>query len=255
MRVGFDNNKYLETQSLHIRERIAQFGGKLYLEFGGKLFDDHHAARVLPGFAPDSKMKMLTQLKDQVEIVIAINAADIEKNKVRGDLGITYDVDVLRLIDAFRGMGLLVGSVVITRYAAQSAADVFQHRLEDLGIKVYRHYSIEGYPHNIPLIVSDEGYGKNQFIRPRPRQRQDGGVPEPTLPRTPPGGQGGLRQVRDLPHLEPPPQPPGEPGLRGGHRRPQRREYDRPLPPGRLRGDHGELQPGCGGLPRPLRPL
>ena len=164
MRVGFDNNKYLETQSLHIRERIAQFGGKLYLEFGGKLFDDHHAARVLPGFAPDSKMKMLTQLKDQVEIVIAINAADIEKNKVRGDLGITYDVDVLRLIDAFRGMGLLVGSVVITRYAAQSAADVFQHRLEDLGIKVYRHYSIEGYPHNIPLIVSDEGYGKNQFI-------------------------------------------------------------------------------------------
>ncbi|MGI5972433.1 MAG: DUF1846 domain-containing protein [Oscillospiraceae bacterium] len=164
MRVGFDNEKYLETQSLHIRERISQFGGKLYLEFGGKLFDDHHAARVLPGFAPDSKIRMLTQLKDSAEIVIAINASDIEKNKVRGDLGITYDVDVLRLIDAFRGMGLLVGSVVITRYAGQSAADVFQRRLEDLGIKVYRHYPIQGYPHNIPLIVSDEGYGKNQFI-------------------------------------------------------------------------------------------
>lgn len=164
MRVGFDNKKYLETQSLHIRERISQFGGKLYLEFGGKLFDDHHAARVLPGFAPDSKIRMLTQLKDSAEIVIAINASDIEKNKVRGDLGITYDVDVLRLIDAFRGMGLLVDSVVITRYAGQSAADVFQRRLEDLGIKVYRHYPIQGYPHNIPLIVSDEGYGKNDYI-------------------------------------------------------------------------------------------
>ncbi|MEA4954630.1 MAG: DUF1846 domain-containing protein [Pseudoflavonifractor sp.] len=164
MRLGFDNEKYLETQSLHIRERIAQFGGKLYLEFGGKLFDDHHAARVLPGFAPDSKIRMLTQLKDSAEIVIAINASDIEKNKVRGDLGITYDVDVLRLIDAFRGMGLLVGSVVITRYAGQSTADAFQRRLEDLGVKVYRHYPIQGYPHNIPLIVSDEGYGKNQFI-------------------------------------------------------------------------------------------
>lgn len=164
MRLGFDNEKYLETQSLHIRERIAQFGGKLYLEFGGKLFDDYHAARVLPGFAPDSKIRMLTQLKDSAEIVIAINASDIEKNKVRGDLGITYDVDVLRLIDAFRSMGLLVGSVVITRYAGQSAADAFQRRLEDLGVKVYRHYPIQGYPHNIPLIVSDEGYGKNQFI-------------------------------------------------------------------------------------------
>ncbi len=164
MKLGFDNNKYLETQSLHIRERIAKFGGKLYLEFGGKLFDDHHAARVLPGFEPDSKMRMLVQLKEQAEMVIAINAADIEKNKVRGDLGITYDVDVLRLIDAFRSMGLLVGSVVITRYAGQTAADAFQNRLEELGVKVYRHYSIPGYPHNIPLIVSQEGYGKNQFI-------------------------------------------------------------------------------------------
>ena len=161
---GFDNQQYLLLQSQHIQERIAQFSGKLYLEFGGKLFDDYHAARTLPGFAPDSKIKMLTQLKDQAEIIIAINAADIEKNKVRGDLGITYDVDVLRLIDAFRGMGLLVGSVVITRYAGQSAAGAFQRRLEELGIKVYLHYPIEGYPHNIPLIVSDDGYGKNQFI-------------------------------------------------------------------------------------------
>ena len=167
MKTGFDNAQYVETQSRHIRERIAQFGGKLYLEFGGKLFDDHHAARVLPGFAPDSKIRMLTQLKDQAEIVIAINAADIEKNKVRGDLGITYDVDVLRLIDAFRSMGLLVGSVVITRWAGQSAAAAFQRRLEELGIRVYRHYPIEGYPHNIPLIVSDEGFGKSEFIETR----------------------------------------------------------------------------------------
>ena len=161
---GFDNNKYLETQSAHIKERIAQFGGKLYLEFGGKLFDDYHAARVLPGFEPDSKIRMLTQLKDQAEIVIAINAADIEQNKVRGDLGITYDVDVLRLIDAFREMGLYVGSVVITRFTGQSASAAFQRRLEELGVRVYRHYPIEGYPHNIPFIVSEEGYGRNQFV-------------------------------------------------------------------------------------------
>ena len=155
MKIGFDNQKYLEIQSQRIKERISQFGGKLYLEFGGKLFDDHHAERVLPGFEPDSKIRMLTQLADQVEVIFAINAADIEKNKVRGDLGITYDVDVLRLIDAFRSMALYVGSVVITRYAGQSAANNFQKRLEDLGVKVYRHYPIEGYPHNIPLIVSD----------------------------------------------------------------------------------------------------
>jgi len=163
-KLGFDNAKYVETQSQKIRERIARFGGKLYLEFGGKLFDDFHAARVLPGFEPDSKIRMLAELKDQAEIVIAINAADIEKNKVRGDLGITYDVDVLRLIDAFRAMGLMVGSVVITRYAGQSAAAAFQRRLEELGVKVYLHYPIEGYPHNIPLIVSDDGYGKNDCI-------------------------------------------------------------------------------------------
>ena len=163
-RIGFDNEAYLKTQSEHIRERIARFGGKLYLEFGGKLFDDYHASRVLPGFQPDSKVNMLLQLKDQAEIVIVINAADIEKNKVRGDLGITYDLDVLRLIDAFRGIGLYVGSVVLTRFAGQPAAEAFQQRLESLGVRVYRHYSIEGYPSNISLIVSDDGYGKNDYI-------------------------------------------------------------------------------------------
>ena len=163
-KTGFDNEQYLTTQSRHIQDRIAQFGGKLYLEFGGKLFDDYHASRVLPGFEPDSKLRMLEQLRDKAEIIIAINAGDIEKNKVRGDLGITYDSDVLRLIDQFRGRGLYVGSVVVTRYTGQPAADAFQARLEALGLKVYRHYPIEGYPHNIAKIVSDEGYGRNQFI-------------------------------------------------------------------------------------------
>jgi len=162
--IGFDNQKYLENQSAHIRERIAQFGGKLYLEFGGKLFDDHHAARVLPGFEPDSKMKMLLQLADQAEVVIAINAADIEKNKVRGDLGITYDDDILRLIDVFRGMDLYVGSVVLTRYQGQAAADAFFRRLAALGIRCCRHYPIAGYPSDVPHIVSDEGLGKNDYI-------------------------------------------------------------------------------------------
>ncbi len=164
MNVGFDNGKYLAMQSEHIRERIAQFGGKLYLEFGGKLFDDYHAARVLPGFAPDSKVKMLLQLKDQAEIVIVINATDIEKNKVRGDLGITYDQDVLRLIDAFRAIGLYVGSVVLAQYGGQSSADAFQSRLAALGVTVYRHYPIAGYPSDVEHIVSDEGYGKNEYI-------------------------------------------------------------------------------------------
>ena len=164
MKIGFDNEKYLRMQSEHIRERINQFGNKLYLEFGGKLFDDYHASRVLPGFAPDSKLQMLLQLKDQAEIVIVISASDIEKNKVRGDLGITYDTDVLRLIDAFRSRELYVGSVVITQYSGQSAADAFRARLEKLGFPVYIHYSIAGYPANIPLIVSDEGYGKNDYI-------------------------------------------------------------------------------------------
>ena len=163
-RVGFDNQRYLDMQSECILKRIDQFGGKLYLEFGGKLFDDYHAARVLPGFKPDSKVNMLTQLRDQAEIVIAINAADIEKNKVRYDLGITYDVDVLRLIQAFTDKGLYVGSVVITQYSGQPAADLFKSKLEHMGIRVYRHYVIDGYPNNISLIVSPEGYGKNDYI-------------------------------------------------------------------------------------------
>ena len=164
MKIGFDNEKYLKMQSEHIRDRINHFDNKLYLEFGGKLFDDYHAARVLPGFEPDSKLKLLMQLSDQAEIVIVISAGDIEKNKVRGDLGITYDTDVLRLMDSFKEKGLFVGSVVITQYAGQNSANLFKTRLEKLGIKVYTHYSIEGYPSNIPLIVSDEGYGKNDYI-------------------------------------------------------------------------------------------
>ena len=162
--IGFDNDKYLKTQSEHIRERISQFGGKLYLEFGGKLFDDYHASRVLPGFHPDSKITMLKELRGQCEIVIAINAADIEKNKVRGDLGITYDMDLLRLVDAFTGEGLTVGSVVLTRFAEQPAAIAYEKKLKALGLKVYRHYPIKGYPADIPLIVSDEGYGRNDYI-------------------------------------------------------------------------------------------
>lgn len=163
-KLGFDNDKYLKLQSKYIRERISQFGGKLYLEFGGKLFDDFHASRVLPGFKPDSKLQMLLQMKDDAEIVIVINASDIEKNKVRGDLGITYDLDALRLIDAFRSAGLYVGSVVLTRYDSQKAAILFRQKLESLGVKVYCHYSIEGYPFNVEGIVSDHGYGKNDYI-------------------------------------------------------------------------------------------
>ncbi len=163
-RVGFDNDKYLKMQSEHILERINSFGGKLYLEFGGKLFDDFHASRVLPGFEPDSKIRMLAKMKDDAEIVIVINAGDIEKAKVRGDLGITYDMDVLRLIDAFRGYGLYVGSVVLTHFAGQPSAEAYQKKLEGLGLRVYRHYIIPGYPANIPLIVSDDGFGKNDYI-------------------------------------------------------------------------------------------
>ena len=164
MNIGFDNNKYLSLQSEKIKERISNFGDKLYLEFGGKLFDDYHASRVLPGFAPDSKLRMLLQLADQAELVVAINAADIEKNKVRHDLGITYDLDVLRLIQEFRDKGLYVGSVVITQYSGQASADQFRMKLEHMGIKVYRHYMIDGYPSNVSRIVSDEGYGKNEYI-------------------------------------------------------------------------------------------
>ena len=164
IKIGFDNEKYLSMQSEHIRQRIAQFGDKLYLEFGGKLYDDFHASRVLPGFKPDSKLQMLVQLKDEAEIVIVINSDDIEKNKVRGDLGITYDVDVIRLFNIFTKIGLYVSSVVLTRYDNQPTADAFQKRLEALGVRVYHHYSIKGYPSNLKYIISDEGYGKNDYI-------------------------------------------------------------------------------------------
>ena len=165
MRTGFDNEKYLRIQSEHIKERIERLGGKLYLEFGGKLFDDYHASRVLPGFKPDSKIKMLMNLSDQVEAIIAVNSSDIEKNKIRGDLGITYDMEVLRLIDSFRERGMFVESVVLTQYKAQPAAKAFEKRLKALNVKVYKHYSIEGYPLNVEHIVSEEGYGKNEYVQ------------------------------------------------------------------------------------------
>ena len=164
MRIGFDSQKYVELQAAHIRERIGSFGGKLYLEFGGKLFDDMHASRVLPGFAPDEKIRMLQSFKDDVEIIVAVNANDIESGKVRGDLGITYDEDVLRLIDIFQGMGFLVSAVVVTRYAGQPAADVFRARLDAMGMRSYRHYPIAGYPVDVDYVVSDEGFGKNDYI-------------------------------------------------------------------------------------------
>ena len=164
MKIGFDNQKYLTMQSAHIRERISHFGDKLYLEFGGKLLDDYHASRVLPGFAPDSKLQMLLQLADQAEMIIAINAADIERNKVRHDLGITYDQDVLRLIGVYREKGLYVSSVVITRYANQASADSFEAKLNQIGIRVYHHYTVEGYPNQIDKIVSEEGYGRNEYV-------------------------------------------------------------------------------------------
>ncbi len=163
-KIGFDNNKYLSMQSEKILERIKSFGDKLYLEFGGKLFDDFHASRVLPGFEPDSKIKMLLELKDKAEIIVVISANDIEKNKYRSDLGITYDVDVIRLIDVFRSKGLYVSSVVMTMFKAQPRAEAFVKRLENLGISVYKHYEIEGYPSDIVKIVSDDGYGKNEYI-------------------------------------------------------------------------------------------
>ena len=164
MKIGFDNNKYLAMQSAHIRERISQFDNKLYLEFGGKLFDDYHASRVLPGFQPDSKLQMLLQLKDQAEIVVVISAEDIISNKMRGDYGITYDQDVLRLIDAFQGMGLFVGSVCITMYTAAPEVEAFERRLNELNIRTFRHYKIAGYPNDVTRIVSDDGYGKNDYI-------------------------------------------------------------------------------------------
>ncbi len=163
-RIGFDNNKYIKMQSEHIGERVLKFGDKLYLEMGGKIFDDYHASRVLPGFEPDSKIKMLMHLRDKLEIVIAISAIDIVKNKVRSDYNLTYDLDTIRLIDAFESLGLMVGSVVITQYSGQGGADIFKKRLENRGVKVFLHYPIEGYPSNVEYIVSDEGFGKNEYI-------------------------------------------------------------------------------------------
>ena len=165
MKIGFDNDKYLKIQSEHIRERIAQFDGKLYMELGGKLFDDHHASRVLPGFKPDSKLRMLGQLRDSIEIIIVVSADDIERNKIRADLGITYDEDVLRLRSEFMNRQFMVGSVVITHYNGQRTADQFRHRLQRMGIKSYIHYPIDGYPHNVELIASDEGFGKNDYVK------------------------------------------------------------------------------------------
>ena len=162
--IGFDNDKYLKMQSEHIRKRISQFGDKLYLEFGGKLFDDYHAARVLPGFKPDSKLQMLLQLKEDAEIVMVINSGDIEKNKVNGNLGITYDADVIRLYNVFGQIGLYVSSVVLTQYAGQASVDAFQRRLESMGIKVYHHYLIQGYPSDVQRIMSEDGFGKNDYI-------------------------------------------------------------------------------------------
>ena len=165
MKIGFSNEKYLQLQSEQIRKRIDEFGGKLYLEFGGKLFDDYHAARVLPGFAPDSKLRMLLSLRDQAEIILVVNAADIAKNKMRADLGITYDQDALRLIDIFRDLAFTVDSVVITCYAGQKAADDFRRKLADIGVNSYLHYKIEGYPSDVEHIVSPAGFGKNEFVK------------------------------------------------------------------------------------------
>ena len=190
MRQGFDNAKYIALQSEHIRERIATFGGKLYLEFGGKIFDDYHASRVLPGFEPDSKIRMLQNIGTDCEIIIAINADDIEKNKIRADLGITYDEDVLRLIRIFGELSLYVGSVVITRYTGQKGADAFRRRLASIGVPSYLHYPIAGYPSDIRRIVSEEGYGRNDYIKTscrcygaRPRKRQNGHLSFATLSR------------------------------------------------------------------------
>ena len=164
MKIGFDNQKYLRMQSEHIRERISKFGDKLYLEFGGKLFDDYHASHVLPGFAPDSKLQMLLQLADQAEVIISVNASDVENNKIRHDLGLTYDLEVLRLVKVYRSKGLYVSSVVITQYKGQKSIESLKKKLQALDVKVYYHYPIEGYPHNVEQIVSDEGYGKNDYV-------------------------------------------------------------------------------------------
>ena len=250
MKIGFDNDKYLAMQSEHIRERIKKFDNKLYLEFGGKLFDDYHASRVLPGFQPDSKLQMLLQLKEQAEIVIVISAEDIISSKVRGDYGITYDLDVLRLIDAFQEMGLYVGSVCVTKYTAAAEVEAFEKRLSSLGIRTFRHYKIPGYPNDVARIVSDEGYGRNEYIE----------TERPLVVITAPGPGSGKMAVclSQLYHeykrgvkagYAKFPEASGQSGLRGRHRRPERCEHDRPLPSGSLRRDHRELQPRHRDLP------
>ena len=235
MKKGFDNDKYLKIQSEQIKKRIDQFGDKLYLEFGGKLFDDYHASRVLPGFLPDSKLQMLMQLRDYAEILMVISARDIERNKMRSDLGITYDEDVLRLRGEFERTGLYVGGVVITHYNGQSSADSYRKRLERLGIKVYYHYTIEGYPNNVALIDSEEGFGRNDYVE----------TSRPLVIVTAPGPGSGkmavclsqlyqenrrgvsrLCQVRDLPRMESSAETPRKRGLRGRYGRFEGCQYD-----------------------------
>ena len=261
MKYGFDNAKYLKIQSEHIKERIAKFGDKLYMEFGGKLFDDYHASRVLPGFEPDSKLQMLMQLKDELEMIIVISAVDIEKNKMRADLGITYDMDVLRLRDEFMARGFSVNSVVITHFNGQASAEAYRKRLENMDIKVYYHYTIEGYPNNVSLIDSDEGFGRNDFVE----------TTRPLVVVTAPGpGSGKMAVCLSQLYQENKrgvkagyakfetfaAQAPGEPRLRGRHGGSGRCEHDRPLPHGRIRCYRGKLQPrhrDFSGDERPVR--
>ena len=229
------------------------FDNKLYLEFGGKLFDDYHASRVLPGFQPDSKLQMLLQLKDQAEVVIVISAEDIISNKIRGDYGITYDLDVLRLIDAFQEVGLYVGSVCVTKYAAAPEVEAFEKRLNSLGIRTFRHYKIPGYPNDVARIVSDEGYGKNDYIEtqrplvvitaPGPGSGKMATCLSQLYHEYKRGVKAGYAKFETFPHLEHSPQAPGESGLRGRYSRPERCEHDRPVPSGSLRRDHRQLQP------------
>ena len=240
MKYGYDNDKYLKIQSERIKERIAQFGNKLYMEFGGKLFDDYHASRVLPGFEPDSKFKMLYTLKDELEIVIVISAVDIEKNKIRNDLGITYDVDVLRLRDEFLARDFSVNSVVITHYNGQGSADAYRKRLERMGIKVYYHHTIEGYPNNVALIDSDEGFGKNDYVEttrplvvvtaPGPGSGKMAVCLSQLYHEHQRGVQAGYAKYETCQHR-----------LRGRHGRPRRCQHDRPVPPRSLRRDRRQL--------------
>ena len=254
MKIGFDYDQYTRMQSQHIRERIRRFGGKLYLEFGGKLFDDFHAARVLPGFQPDSKVSMLLTLKEQVEMIIVINADDIEKNKVRGDLGITYDADVLRLIDAFREIGLDKCSVVITQYKQQAHAAKFRRRLRSLGVKVAVHYHIPNYPSDVNLIVSDKGYGKNEFVQterplvvvtaPGPGSGKMAVCLSQLYQEHQRGVKAGYAKFETFPYLESSAQSSGQHRLRGGHGGPERRQHAGPLPSGKVRRECCQLQPG-----------